>query len=196
MSPTKWIMIGCAGLIGVIYISTYNGLVTRDEDVKQSYAQVQNVMQRQADLIPNLVETVKGYASFEGKTLIAVAEARARLSAVSRLDPSKIAADQELQKKMVEAQLATQQAMISLNSVKEAYPQLQANDNFRSLMAELAGSQNRITIERRRNQLAVEDYNRAVRQFPRTVVASLNGFPTRPYFAAEAEAQHAPKVTF
>lgn len=180
----------------VSYWSMYNGLITADETVHETYAQVQNVMQRQADLIPNLVETVKGYANFESKTLTQVTEARSKLSAVARMDPDKLAANPELQKQLIEAQNATQQAMVSLNAMKEAYPQLQANQNFQSLMAELSGSQNRITVERRRNQLVVQAYNVKTRSMLSGLVAKQLGFEAKPYFAATDTAQTAPKVSF
>lgn len=178
------------------YWGIYNGLVSSDERVSQSYAQVQNVMQRQADLIPNLVETVKGYAAHENKTLTQVTEARSKLAAIARMDPEKLAANPELQKQLIEAQAASQQAMISLNAVKEAYPQLQANQNFQTLMAELAGSQNRITVERRNNQLAVQAYNVQTRTVISGFVAQRHGFTAKPYFEASTTAQVPPQVKF
>lgn len=182
--------------IVLTYWGVYNGLVSADENVRQTYAQVQNVMQRQADLIPNLVETVKGYAAHENKTLIQVTEARSKLSAVARMDPEKLASNPDLQKQLIEAQNAAQQAMISLNAVREAYPQLQANQNFQTLMAELSGSQNRISVERRRNQLAVQDYNVRTRTMISGYVARQNGFQVKPYFEATETAQTAPQVRF
>lgn len=184
-------------LIAVLtYWNVYNGLISGDENVRQTYAQVQNVMQRQADLIPNLVETVKGYAAHESKTLTQVTEARSKLSTVARMDPEKLAANPELQKQLIEAQAAAQQAMVSLNAVREAYPQLQANQNFQTLMAELAGSQNRITVERRKNQLAVQDYNIKTRSAVSGFIARQHGFEAKPYFEATATAQNAPQVRF
>lgn len=199
MSKTAIVLsaIGGVFLLGLLWLwSATNGLVTADETVGQSYAQVQNVMQRQADLIPNLVETVKGYAAHESKTLTAVTEARSKLSAVAKMDPAALANDPALQKQLVEAQAQMQQSMLSLNAVREAYPQLQANENFKSLMASLEGSQNRITTERRKNQLAVQSYNIYVRSFPASMVASSQGYRTKPYFAANDDAQVAPKVKF
>lgn len=197
---TSYIWLGSIGgvlLIAVLWFwSANNGLVRADEDVGQSYAQVQNVMQRQADLIPNLVETVKGYAAHESKTLTAVTEARSKLSAVAKMNPTDLANNPELQKQLVEAQAQMQQSMLSLNAVREAYPQLQANDNFKSLMASLEGSQNRITTERRKNQQSVQSYNVYVRTFPASVVANMQGYRTKPYFMASDAAQTAPKVSF
>lgn len=183
-------------LIGLWLWSATNGLVAADENVGQSYAQVQNVMQRQADLIPNLVETVKGYAAHESKTLTAVTEARSKLSSVAKMDPAALANDPALQKQLIEAQAQMSTAMLSLNAVKEAYPQLQANDNFKQLMASLEGSQNRITTERRKNQQAVQSYNVYVRSFPASYVASAQGYKSKPYFAANDAAQSVPQVKF
>lgn len=178
---------------GFIFWASYNGLVNRDEAVKQSYAQIQNAMQRQADLIPNLIETVKGSAKFEGDTLKAVTEARAKLTAVQKLTPAELSANPELQKQLVEAQNAGGNL---INMVREAYPQLQSIGRFAALMAELAGSQNRIAVERRKNQLAVQNYNQSVRRFPTNMVASWGGFTEKPYFEATAEGQRTPTVRF
>jgi len=193
----KWgISVAVAIILALFAMAKYNTFVGLEEKVNQTYSQVQNVMQRQADLIPNLVETVKGYAAHENKTFTMVAEARSKLTAVGKMDPAKLANDPELQKKLIEAQQAANQAMISLNAVKEAYPQLQANENFKSLMAELAGSQNRITVERMANQKAVQEYNQTVRVVPGALVAGLFGFKTKPYFQADDGAQKAPQVKF
>lgn len=181
---------------GVTYKSIYNNLVTSDEAVRQTYSQVQNVMQRQADLIPNLVETVKGYAAHENKTLTAVIEARSKLATIARMDPEKLAASPELQKQLIEAQSAGQQALVSLSAVREAYPDLKANQNFLVLMAELAGSQNRISVERRRNQLAVQSYNVRTRTAVSGWVARNHGFEAKPYFEATAQGQQTPTVKF
>lgn len=183
-------------IAGLAYWSIYNGLVSSDEGVRQSYAQVQNVMQRQSDLIPNLVEAVKGYAAHESKTLTQVTEARSKLSSIARMDPEKLAANPDLQKQLVEAQASAQQAMVNLNALKEAYPQLQANQNFQTLMAELAGSQNRISVERRKSQFAVEAYNVKTRSLISGMVARSNGFEPKPYFEASATAQNTPQVRF
>jgi LemA protein len=191
-----WIAVAVIAFAALYTWSAANGLIGYDEEVNQSYAQVQNVMQRQADLIPNLVEAVKGYAGHENKTLTQVAEARGRLSAVAKMDPAELAKNPDLQKQLIEAQAQMNQAMLSINAVREAYPQLQANENFRSLMVALEGSQNRITTERMKNQQAVQRFNMRVRSFPRSVVAHALGYAPRPYFTASAEAQVAPKVKF
>lgn len=196
MKVKAWIAAGVAALAVFAYWSMYQGLVGSEENVRFTYSQVQNVMQRQADLIPNLVETVKGYAQHESATLTKVTEARSKLSAVAKMDPEKLAANPELQKQLIEAQAAANQAMLSLNVVKEAYPQLQANANFQTLMAELSGSQNRITVERMRSQRAVQDFNLRTRSAITGVVARTHGFEAKPYFEAAATAQSAPVVRF
>lgn len=119
-----WIIGAVAAAIVLMAISSLNGLARLDEDVSNSYAQVQNVMQRQADLIPNLVETAKGYAGHENKTLVGVSEARSRLTAVARMSPDQIANDPALQKQMIEAQANMQKSVMELNAVREAYPAL------------------------------------------------------------------------
>lgn len=192
----SWIAYGVIGLVALWAMTSFNGLTRLDQDVQRSYAQVQNVMQRQADLIPNLVETAKGYAGHENKTLVGVTEARSRLSAVAKMDPEKLAKDPELQKQLIQAQAEMQRSIMDLNAVREAYPQLQANSNFQTVMAELAGSQNRITVERQRNQHSVQDYNQAVLVFPRRILASLAGYQPRPYFQASEVAQSTPQVKF
>lgn len=192
------VLLGIPVVLGLAYWATYNGLVGSDEGVRQSYAQVQNVMQRQADLIPNLVETVKAAAAYEGKTLTAVTEARSKLSAVARMDPKDLAANPELQKQLIEAQGAMGSAIGGLQATftREAYPQLQANSNFQSLMAELSGSQNRIAVERRKSQQAVQEYNIKTRSAFTGLVAQRHGFEAKPYFEAAATAQSAPQVRF
>lgn len=192
----SWIVYGVVAMVCLWALASFNGLVGLDQSVQQSYAQVQNVMQRQADLIPNLVETAKGYAGHENKTLIGVTEARSKLSAVAKMDPEKLAKDPELQKQLIQAQNEMQKSMVELNSVREAYPQLQANTNFLAVMAELSGSQNRITVERQRNQRSVQEYNRAVLVFPRRVLASIGGYEPRPYFQGSEAAQSVPQVKF
>jgi LemA protein len=196
MSGKMWVLVGAVAVLGLWALSSVNGLIGLDQSVQLSYAQVQNVMQRQADLIPNLVETAKGYAGHENKTLVGISEARSKLSAVAKMDPEKLATDPDLQKQLIEAQNGMKNSLIELNAVREAYPQLQANSNFQTLMAELAGSQNRITVERRRNQQVVQEYNRAVLVFPRRILASLGGFTPKPYFQASDAAQSAPQIKF
>lgn len=192
------VLLGVPVIAGLVWLSTYNGLVTGEENVNQTYAQVQNVMQRQAELIPNLVETVKGYASHENKTLTQVTEARGKLTAIAKMKPEDLAANPELQKQLIEAQAQMGQAIGGLQATftREAYPQLQANENFKSLMAELAGSQNRITVERRKNQLAVQDFNIKTRTALSGMIARHHGFQAKPYFEASEQGRATPTVRF
>lgn len=194
----KGLIIGgvVAGVIALYSISSYNGLVRLDERVNQTYSQVQNVLQRQAELIPNLVEVTKGYASHESQTFARVTEARAQLAAVSKIDPRELASNPDMQKQIIEAQATIGQAMVRLQATREAYPDLKANQTFNNLMAEMAGSINRVTVERRANQLAVEEYNATIRRFPRVIFANVFGFDPKPYFRAADSSQTAPQVKF
>ncbi len=163
---------------------TYNGLVQMDESVKASWAQVQTVLQRRLDLIPNLVETVRGYQIHEQDVLVKVTEARAR-AAGSGAIPDQIKANNDLSN-----------ALSRLLVVVENYPNLKANENFLRLQDELAGTENRISVERRRYNEAVRDYNIRVRSFPATLVAATTGFKPATPFEAAGEAATAPKVDF
>lgn len=196
----KKLLIGIVGVgaltIGWLFSTTYNEMAPEDQKVAKSYAQVQIVLARQAELIPNMAEVARGYAQHEETTFKEIAEARSAMSAAASIKPEDLAKDPELQKKLVEAQAASSQAFMKINAVREAYPQLQANENFKTLMVELAGSQNRIAVERRRNQQAVADYNMLVVKFPKNLVAKVIGLGEKPYFAAAADQQHAPKLDF
>lgn len=199
---TLIIAIGASAVlfVGIASMVSYNGLISQSEQVNQSYAQVQNVYQRQADLIPNLVATVKGYATHEKNTFVETAEARAsafKAAGIGTVDPSKMANDPELQKRMIETQASAMAATRSLiTAVSENNPTLQASEQFTTLAKELEGSQNRITVERQRNQKAVQMYNTQVRTFPRSIIADLAGFQPIPYYTATADAQSAPQVKF
>lgn len=162
----------------------YNGLVTEDEAVKAGWAQVENQLQRRYDLIPNLVETVKGYAAHERETLEAVTEARARVGGAGTVD-EKIEANQQLTS-----------ALSRLLLVVERYPDLKANQNFIRLQDELAGTENRISTERRRYNELVQSYNTRVRSFPTNIFAGMFGFERAPVYESAAEAQTAPRVDF
>lgn len=164
--------------------STYNQLVSMDEGVKASWAQVENQYQRRYDLIPNLVETVRGYASHERETLTAVTEARAKVGGATT--PQEI----------IEANDQLSSALSRLLVVVERYPDLKANVNFMALQNELAGTENRISVERRRYNEIVRDYNTTVRRFPANIFAGIFGFSIRDTFEAASEAQQAPKVNF
>lgn len=164
--------------------SKYNTMVTADETVKTSWAQVQNVLQRRADLIPNLVATVKGYAAHEKDVLVGVTEARAKVGQAQTV-PQTIEANNQLSS-----------ALSRLMVVVERYPDLKANQNFLALQDELAGTENRIAVERRRYNLAVKEYNLTVRRFPGNIYASMFGFEKATPFEAPQSAQQAPKVDF
>lgn len=196
------ILIGCLGLIvllalmaGAAAISARNKLVQLDENVNEKWAQVQNVYQRRADLIPNLVNTVKGYAAHERETLEAVIRARAAATsplvgmAEAPTDPQQI-------QKFEAAQGALSAALSRLMVVVERYPQLRANENFLALQSQLEGTENRITVERQRYNQAVRQYNTQVRSFPTNVFAGLFGFERRVQFEARPGADVAPEVRF
>jgi LemA protein len=165
-------------------IGTRNRLVKLDEDVKAQWAQVENQLQRRYDLIPNLVETVKGYATHEREVFTQVTEARAKVGGAGSI-PEKIQANNELSS-----------ALSRLLVVVENYPELKANQNFLGLQDELSGTENRIAQERRRYNEVVNTYNKAVRVFPNNVIAGMFGFQRAELFEAPAEARTAPKVDF
>lgn len=173
-------------------VGAYNGLVDKQEAVNGAWAQVQNVYQRRADLVPNLVETVKGAARFERGTLQAVVEARSRAGAAV-LDKAPDAAQL---KKFEEAQGALSSALSRLMVVVERYPQLKATESFRDLQVQLEGTENRIAVERRGFNEAAIAYNAAIRRLPGRLVAGLGGFRERPYFEAAPAAQQVPAVKF
>ncbi|MBO5029140.1 MAG: LemA family protein [Muribaculaceae bacterium] len=171
----------------------YNSLVEKRENADQQWAQVENVYQRRADLIPNLVNTVKGYASHESETLQAVVEARAKATSIN-IDPKNL--DEASLKKFQDAQGELSAALGKLLAVTEAYPDLKANQNFMALQAQLEGTENRIATERKRYTEAVRDYNVAIKKFPTTIYAGWFGFEEMPQFKAEAGAEKAPEVKF
>ena len=171
----------------------YNSMVEKSEAVDASWAQVQNVYQRRADLIPNLVATVKGYAAHESSTLEGVIEARAKATSVN------INADQLTPEKLAEFQKAQQGlsgALGKLMMITENYPDLKANQNFLDLQAQLEGTENRIATERMRFNEITRDYNTYIQMFPKNMIAKMFDFAKKPYFAAEEGAKTAPKVQF
>jgi LemA protein len=174
----------------------YNTLQTQDEAVKAAWAEVVNQYQRRADLIPNLVNTVKGYAAHEEKVLVGVTEARARATSV-QLTPEMLD-DPEALRKFQEAQGALTGALKSLIAISENYPQLKADQNFRDLQAQLEGTENRITVARNRFIESVQSYNGTVRKFPTNLTAMMFGHTVKPTFTVENEAEIAkpPKVEF
>ena len=174
---------------------TYNKLVTLDEQVNGTWAQVENVYQRRYDLIPNLVETVKGYAAHEKETFTKVIEARAKVGGVMNLKPEDLN-DPAMLQQFQEAQAGLSGALRRLLLVVERYPDLKANQNFIRLQDELAGTENRIAVERRRFNESVREYNRTIRKLPTAFIARVLNFSKRPYFEADEGARTAPKVKF
>ncbi len=168
-------------------------MVSLDEQVQSQWAQVQNVYQRRADLIPNLVNTVKGAANFEKETLTQVVEARAKATSIT-VDPNKLTPENI--QKFQSAQGELSQALGRLLSVVENYPELKANQNFLGLQAQLEGTENRITVERQKFNEVTQQYNSKIRSFPNNITASLFGFEKKGYFQAEAGSQKAPTVQF
>lgn len=189
----KIILVAIAAIFSMTSCSTYNGMVTKEEAVKTAWSNVETQYQRRADLIPNLVSTVKGYASHEESTLKEVVEARAKATSVN-LSLEELSADKlaEYQK----AQSAVTSALGRLIAVSESYPDLKANQNFLELQAQLEGTENRITVARKEFNDATQTYNVAVRKFPANLVAMIFGFEQKPYFEADAAAAAAPKVEF
>ncbi len=193
----KWIIWGIViVLVLILYFNLkggYNKMVALDEQVKTSWAQVENVYQRRADLIPNLVSTVKGYADFEKETLTGVIEARAKATAIN-INAGQL--NEQSMKQFQESQGALTSALSKLMVVVEKYPDLKANQNFLELQAQLEGTENRIATERRTFNEVVQNYNTTIRSFPRNIFASMFGFQPRPNFAADAGASKAPEVKF
>jgi LemA protein len=179
------VLVGIVALGAVTMIGSRNGLITADENISTSWSQVENVMQRRADLVPNLVETVKGYAKQEKDIFIGVADARAKLAGAASI-PDKIEANRQLDS-----------ALARLLVVVERYPDLKSNQNFQALQDELAGTENRIAVERMRYNEAVRDYNLRVRRFPSNLAASFFGFEKKDiYFEASEGAEAVPAVKF
>lgn len=195
------LILALAFSIAIPTCSYNNSFVEKEQVVEQTWAQVQNVYQRRADLIPNLVNTVKGYAEHEQQTLSNVTEARAGLSKAyneaNGISPESATASQESMQQYQDAQNNLKGALdLYINVVKEAYPDLKANQNFINLQTQLEGTENRIATERMRYTEAVKEYNTAVKKFPGKIFASFLGFDEKPQFQADKEAQKAPEVQF
>ena len=188
-----WIALAVVAVVAVWGVSKYNGFVGQGEKVENAWSQVENQYQRRADLIPNLVNTVKGYATHEQTTLDQVVEARAKATQItvdaSQLTPEALAAYNK-------AQGEVGAALGRLMAIGEAYPELKANQNFLELQAQLEGTENRITVARKEFNDATQAYNVQVRKFPANLVAMIFGFDQKPYFEADAAAATAPKVEF
>lgn len=193
MKKTWIIVIGVIAVLAVICITSYNSMVAMDEGVATAWSNVENQYQRRSDLIPNLVNTVKGYAAHEQETLEAVVSARAKATQtqvnMDDLTPEKLQAYQQ-------AQGEIGAALGRLLVVAERYPDLKANENFRELQAQLEGTENRISVERRKFNETAKEYNTTIRKFPKNILAGLFGFEKRPYFEAQEGSEKAPEVKF
>ena len=189
-------VIAAVVIFGMYLVGVYNGLVGSQQAVETQWANVQNVYQRRADLIPNLVATVKGAASFEQTTLNQVIEARSRVGQISPQATAEILNDPQKFAQFQQAQDQLSGALSRLMVVVEQYPQLQAVQGFRDLQVQIEGTENRIAVERRNFNQAAQDYNTRVRRFPAALFARMMGFQPRPYFQAQPGSETAPKVDF
>lgn len=180
-------------LVALWGISSYNGLVSMDENVSNQWANVETQYQRRSDLIPNLVNTVKGYAKHESQTLEAVMAARSQATQV-KIDPSNCTPQQLAAYQKAQGDVTT--ALGKLLAITENYPDLKANQNFLELQSQLEGTENRINVARKDFNDTAKKYNTSLRSFPRNIIASMCGFEKRAYFEAEAGAEKAPKVEF
>ena len=187
------ITLAVIAVIALWSISAYNGMVGMDEGVQGKWADVETQYQRRSDLIPNLVNTVKGYAAHEKETLAAVVQARSEATSV-KIDPTNMTAEQMAQYQ--QAQNGVSSALGKLLVVVEKYPDLKANQNFLELQAQLEGTENRITVARRNFNEAAKEYNTAIRRFPKNILAGMFGFEKKAYFEAEQGAEKAPQVEF
>lgn len=187
------ITIGIIAIAVMWCISGYNGLVSMDEGVQNKWADVETQYQRRADLIPNLVNTVKGYAAHEKETLESVVKARSEATSV-KIDPSNMTAEQMAQYQ--NAQNGVTSALSKLLLVIEKYPDLKANQNFQKLQSQLEGTENRIAVARRDYNAVAKEYNTAVRKFPKNILAGMFGFEKKEYFEAQEGSEAAPEVKF
>ena len=188
-----WIIIGIIVVIVIWAISINNRMVGMEENVNKSWGNVENVYQRRADLIPNLVNTVKGYAEHETSTFEAVVNARAKATSIT-VNPENMTAQQL--KEFQQAQNEVGGALGRLIAISESYPELKANENFKELQAQLEGTENRIAVERRNFNEDASKFNTYIRKFPQSIIAGMRNFEKKPYFEAEEGANKAPKVEF
>lgn len=193
MKKSTWIIIGIVAVIVIYGITTYNGMVSSEESVTTSWSNVETQYQRRADLIPNLVNTVKGYAAHEKSTLEEVIAARSKATQIT-VDPTNLTPEKI--KEYQAAQGAVSSALGKLLAISESYPDLKANENFQELQAQLEGTENRINEARKKYNEATQSYNIKIRRFPANLFAGLFGFSPREKFAAEAGAEKAPEVKF
>ena len=188
-----WITIGIVVVVIIVVISSYNGLVKKSEEAMMAWSNVETAYQRRSDLIPNLVNTVKGYATHETETLQSVTDARTKATSVT-IDPS--TATPEQMEAWMEAQDEVNGALGRLIAVAESYPDLKANENFMQLQQQLEGTENRISTERRKYNEAVREYNVAIRRFPSNIIAGMFGFEKMELFEAAEGADEVPVVEF
>ncbi|MBV8388820.1 MAG: LemA family protein [Mucilaginibacter sp.] len=174
-------------------VSSYNGIVSLDQNAQSKWGTVQTDYQRRADLVPNLVATVKGVANFEKSTLVDVTNARARATSI-QVDPTKLTPETIQKYQAAQGQLSS--ALSRLLVASERYPELKATENFSGLQAQLEGTENRIAVARRDFNEAVQSYNTKIKQFPTNLIARMGGFTEKGYFQADAAAENAPKVQF
>lgn len=187
------VLIAVGLLVFVNGCSTYNSMVDMEENVENAWSKVQSAYQRRADLIPNLVNTVKGYAEFEQETLTNVTEARSKATSI-QVDPANLTPEKLQQFQAAQSELS--QSLGRLLVSVERYPELKANQNFLELQAQLEGTENRIKVERDRFNDVVTEYNKKIRRFPNSLYAGIFGFDRKAQFEAEATAQEAPAVEF
>ena len=192
-NKTLLIVLGVIAVVVVWAVSAYNGLVSKQEGVSEAWANVETVYQRRADLIPNLVNTVKGYAAHESSTLEQVTQARANATSLT-IDPE--TATPEQMASWLEAQNEVGSALGRLIAIAESYPDLKANTNFLDLQKQLEGTENRISTERRKYNEKVREFNVAIRKFPKSLIASMFGFEKLSPFEAQEGAEVAPVVSF
>jgi LemA protein len=186
-------IVGALVLIFLWANSSYNKMVKQEEGVTSAWSQVENVYQRRADLIPNLVATVKGYAAHERETLEGVVNARAKATSIT-VDPKNLSAEKLAE--FQQAQGALSSALGKLLMIQEQYPDLKANQNFLELQSQLEGTENRITVERQKFNETAQAFNTSIRLFPRNIIAGMFGFERKAYFEAQEGAETAPKVEF
>lgn len=196
MNSKFWMALIVVAILVISFVSMYNGLVGLDESVNEKWAQVQNVYQRRLDLVPNLVNTVKGYAKHERETLESVVQARAAATQITPEVLQGALTDPQIMQNFQAAQGALSSALSKLLLVVERYPDLKASQNFLALQSQLEGTENRIAVERKRFNEEVKNYNVKVRRFPTKMIASLFGFEKKVMFEAEAGAEAAPEVKF
>ena len=193
MKKSTIVILAVIAVVAVWAVTDYNGLVKADEAVNTAWSNVENQYQRRADLIPNLVNTVKGYAAHEKETLDAVIAARSRATQVT-VDAGNMTPEMLQEYQKIQSEVGA--ALGRLLAVAEAYPDLKANTNFLELQAQLEGSENRISVERRNFNEVAKGYNTSIRTFPRNILAGMFGFEKRPYFEAQEGVENAPVVQF